>query len=462
MCCTKTLSFCCLILAFGLACCKKANPVPPPPVPPGDSTVVVPPKLHMSLSYLLRQSTITGGQRTNYELLVSESGGKILFDSVTDYNKTINADLQTGATLVDVSVIYRFNLSAGGQITVNTYKSVDLAHWKNVPLSDSVPGAVYPVVTGTATLRLTNIAVPPAFYWQFMSNTDPGPVASPEGISYSNDLTVTYPYEQDKYAYIAFPYNGLYKLHKIQGINDSVDLSRLDTAEKVSFIWPALYNINTLLYGYLDSTDLSKPLLLAPGHGDYTHNYSYETMYPRHKEFQKFDLALTGNPAQFDPSLILQAGVSWYNLDTIPVNIPFPDQSYFSVNHKSPDSFAVSFLKQKPTYYTFSSSFGTGGADNFLLTVPGDSTVLNPKKALMVSLQGKLLKGVGPAMFINGFTFIMDDDPTYKTFLNKQADVVLANKRPLSNQVRLAVGLGGLGGPQTENFLKLSSMAPRK
>jgi hypothetical protein len=37
------------------------------------------------------------------------------------------------------------------------------------------------------------------------------------------------------------PYNGLYKLHKIQGVNDSVNLSQLDTAIKLTFNWPTEY-----------------------------------------------------------------------------------------------------------------------------------------------------------------------------------------------------------------------------
>ena len=458
----KLLSFLCLALSFCLVFCKKdtTTAVTPPPNKPSTDTIVVPPKLHMNLSYLLRQSTITGNLRTNYELLVSESGGKILFDTVTDYNKMITGDLQTSAKLVDVSVIYPYNFSPGQvQFFAYTYKYVDLANWKNVPLSDSVPGVVYPVVTGTATLKLMNVGTPTPFYWQFMSNTDPGPIASPEGISYSNQLVVTYPYQHDEYAYLAFPYAGLYKLHKILGTNDSVDLSTLDTAVKLSFNWPSQYNINTLIYGYLDSNDLSKSLLLAPGHGDYTHNFAFEAMYPGKKYFQKYDLVLKGNPAVFNQSLTQNAGIRWSYLDTIALNIPFPDESYYSINSKTPDSFSVNFPREKPTYYTFSSMFG--GANNFLLTVPADSTVLHPRVALKVLLQGKLLKGLGSLMFVNGFTFAIDDDPNYQSYMTKEADATRANKRPLSNQKTLAVGVGGLGGAETRYFFQQPAIPSR-
>jgi hypothetical protein len=234
----------------------------------------------MSLSYLLQQATIVSDFRSNYELLISEPGGKILFDTVTNYNQTITSDLTTLATLVDVSVIYPYNFAPGqAQYIVNTYKGVNLASWTSIPLSDSVPGAVYPVANGNATLELENLGAVTGALWQFMCNDNNDTTHSPQGVVSSNDMTITYPNEGDQYAYIAFPYNGLYKLHKIQGQNDSVDMSQLDTANLLSFTWPAEYNLNVLLYGYIDSTDLSNRLLLAPGHGDYSHNYTYEAMY---------------------------------------------------------------------------------------------------------------------------------------------------------------------------------------
>src|SRR3984957_15393613 len=271
---TKPLS-CCLALAMLFVCCQKEPTKTPSGVQSDSTTSTPPPKLHMSLSYLLKQATIVSDFRSNYELLISEPGGKILFDTVKNYNQIITTDLQTSATLVDVSVIYPYNYAPGqAQYFAYTYKGVNLAGWKNIPLSDSVPGMVYPIANGNATLALTNIAVPPAFLWQFMSNDNNDTTHSPQGVSYTDNLTVTYPNEGDQYAYIAFPYNGLYKLHKIGGVNDSVDLSQLDTAITLSFTWSTEYDLNILLYDYMDSANLSNRLLLAPGHGDYTQAYT--------------------------------------------------------------------------------------------------------------------------------------------------------------------------------------------
>lgn len=442
------------ILAIFVFSCKKE------PAVSGKSPTQTP-KLHMSLSYLIRKFTIDSTRRTNYELFINEPGGKVLLDSLVDYNRTITADLATSAKFLDVTVIYSSSpLGGTPQFGVYTYKTVDLAQWKNIPLSDSVPGQLYPVVTGTATMQLKNVGAPAPFYWQFMSNEDPGPSSSPEGVSYSNSFAVSYPWEHDDYAYIALPYNGLYKLHKINGQNDTVDLSLPDTAKTVSFNWPSQYDIVTKLYGYTDTTNRNKSLLLAPGHGQYTHSYAYETMYPANKSlFQKYDLLLTGNPNNVGQGVPLQAGIRWTWLDTIPVNVPFLDESYFTVNYKTPDSFSVSFPKGKPTSYSFSGSFGIG--HNFLLTVPGDSTVLDPEIMLARLVQGKLLKGIGPAMFINGFIMVIDDDPNYQSYMIKQGDVTAANKRPMSNQKTLSVGLGYQGGAEVTKFFQRISTSKR-
>jgi hypothetical protein len=447
-------------MSFFLVCCNKTKVSPTGGGSTTDSTTGTALSLHMNLSLLFRQATIDTNHLTNYELIISDSGTKVLYDTMVNFNVPVSATLPTTASLVDVSVIYLNNPTGGPQYyTVNTYKSVNLATWKNLPLSDSAIGVSSPVVTGTGTVTYYNIGLG-SYLWQFMSNTNNSPTTSPQDVSNSSQVVVTYPYEGDPYAYMAFPYNGLYNLHKIQGMNDSVDLTTLDTAVEVSFNWPSQYNINVLLYGYMDSTNLSQPLLLAPGHGDYTHNYTYEAMYPSKHEFQKYDLVLTGNPAVFDPSLILQAGIRWTNLSAIPTNIPFPDQTYFTVNTSTPDSFSVGFPLVKPTYYTLYTQFGNGSS-GFSITASGDSTTLDPEKTLVMLTRGKLLTGQNPAMFINGFLMVLDQQPNYQTYMTTQADASKAYALPLSNEASLGVGLGGNGGAFSTKFSRKLSMPSR-
>jgi hypothetical protein len=423
----------------------------------------------MSISYLLKKHTIDSTYRTNYELYVSEAGGKVVLDTVVDYNKTITADLVTSAKYLDVSIIYSmYPAGANPFFMINSYKSIDLAQWKNIPLSDSVPGQAYPMITGTAAMQLKNVGTPAPFYWQFMCNDDPGEAFfqptilgfTPEGVSYTSDLSINYTWEQDAYAYIAFPYAARYKLHKINGPTDTVDCSQLDTARTVSFNWAPQYDILPRLFGYMDTTNRDKSLLLAPGHGQYTHAYSYETMYPAKKGvFQKYDLLLTGYPNASGPGGVpVQAGIRWTWLDTIPVVVPFLDATYYTVKSQTPDSFSVSWPKTKPTFYTLSTSFNIG---EFLLTASADTTVLDPERMLVRLEQGKLLKGASAPMFINGFTMNIDDNPDYQSYMIKEGDVTAANKRPMSNQSVLAVALGYQGGTFTTKFFQRSTMMKR-
>ncbi len=62
----------------------------------------------------------------------------------------------------------------------------------------------------------------------------------------------------------------------------------------------------------------------------------------------------------------MQATIRWTDLNTIPLNIPVPDQTYFTVNSSTPDNFSVGFPLVKPTYYMLATQFGTGS--NFNIT----------------------------------------------------------------------------------------------
>ena len=79
---------------------------------------------------------------------------------------------------------------------------------------------------------------------------------------------------------------------------------------------------------------------------------------------------------------------------------------------------------------------------------------MDPEVLLARLQKGKLLKGANPAMFINGFLMTIDDDPNYQSYMTKQGDVTAANKRPMSNQKTLSVGLGYQGGPAVTKFFQ--------
>jgi hypothetical protein len=66
--------------------------------------------------------------------------------------------------------------------------------------------------------------------------------------------------------------------------------------------------------------------------------------------------------------------------------------------------------------------------------VPGDSTVLDPEKALAIPMQSKFLKGDNPAMFVNGFSMAIDDlnqaiEHIFSGFLVRRADRISSQLR---------------------------------
>ncbi len=125
----KPLSFLSLIMSFCLVCCNKTKVSPTGGGSSTDSTTGTTLGLHMNLSLLFKQATIDTNHLTNYELFVSDPAGKMLYDTLANFNVQFSATLQTTASLVDVSIIY-LNSPDGGTpyYTVNTYKSVKSGH----------------------------------------------------------------------------------------------------------------------------------------------------------------------------------------------------------------------------------------------------------------------------------------------------------------------------------------------
>jgi hypothetical protein len=67
------------------------------------------------------------------ELIVSDSGGKVLVDTVFPNNGTFSATLHTNDTLVDVTTISTVGgFGAQPDYFVFTYKVVNLARWQTV------------------------------------------------------------------------------------------------------------------------------------------------------------------------------------------------------------------------------------------------------------------------------------------------------------------------------------------
>jgi hypothetical protein len=207
---------------------------------------------------------------TAEELIVSDSGGKVLLDTVFLNNGTFSTTLHTSDTLVDVTLIGRVDGFGGPpDYLVSTYKAVNLARWQtDLPGNYVVPLGTLPAHT---TANLTYINAPfistyltdPYFYLTILFSDmplydvdqtfkyDPGVNNGPATISYQynqygNDLD-----------YILFESSGQYKFHTHVTDNDTVDLTEMDTAVIVTFSRPAEYAkiVSCSLVGYWDTTN---------------------------------------------------------------------------------------------------------------------------------------------------------------------------------------------------------------
>src|SRR5580658_1826430 len=111
-----------LILLALLSSCHKDNSPKPPvtTVPPNDSTAIGTMKINLALP--------SGSNIANSELIISETSGKVLLDTVAAQGTTIIATLQTNATLVDLTYV-AFQQIDSNRYTINSYKAVNPSIW---------------------------------------------------------------------------------------------------------------------------------------------------------------------------------------------------------------------------------------------------------------------------------------------------------------------------------------------
>jgi hypothetical protein len=111
----KTLLTLSALLLLAVSCKKSESPQSTAQPPTG--------KLSIALSY--PYSSTQPAQ--DFELIISEPGGKVLLDTIAPENTTIEATLQTNAMLVDVTTLAQ---DADTNLTVMTYKGVNPASWQ--------------------------------------------------------------------------------------------------------------------------------------------------------------------------------------------------------------------------------------------------------------------------------------------------------------------------------------------
>ena len=332
--------------------------------------------------------TVTGTMKINLanapttsgeEVIISESGGAILLDTMSPFNGSLVAPLKTNQTLVNFTIIDTpFNTQVDYRIT--TYMSVNPSLWATIDqgsyfapsnLSVGSPGAVYyeniPNVSYNNFLFDDNYSYDPA---------EDLPITS-QGSGYLglNCLKTV----NSSYLYLLFPDSRVYNIHLSQSLDDTVDLSHIDTAVTMNYAVPPPYTLtSTYLTGIMDTTNYNRSLLLylyplTPG--------LPEIEYPA-KGVQKYELNVLADYGN-------NGSASYYSYaNTIPSTLPFPAEPAFTLTSPLYSNFSVQFNGEKPLFYQ---SIWENTTIYWNLYSSPDSATITPQH-LLTSLHSKMLQ----------------------------------------------------------------------
>ena len=398
-----------LTLTLFLSSCGKHNGVPP---------IVDPPQL-ATININLATTPLAAG---SFEVIISESGGKVLLDTIGPVNNSLVAALHTNQKLLDYTLI-AYN-STASQYTIITYKAVDLSNWTLLRQADYAAPIPLPSSSRQASILYTHAPLNQgsAYLNDYVWSGGFSQISAPPdsyGFTYTQNGT-------NNYLYLLFWGSGLYNFHIPKGLTDTVDLSHMDTAVTINFKVPTGYTVtNSFLTGIMDTTDFGKSLLLY-NYNNILYPGQPDMEYPR-KLVQKYE------PAVYADNGAGGNNFAYYSYgDSIPATLPVPNLSEaYTISSSKNTDFSVKFGSANPSYY---SSYWKGTAINWTLNSPPDSVTLNPV-GLLTSLNSKLLKGQNlSGLAASGFQYESAQGFKYQDFFSyvHNADMLKTRRVPVS------------------------------
>jgi hypothetical protein len=402
-------SFFLLIVIF--FSCKKDHTPPPPPVIVYDSQHI---SLNFPASQIYQQSNPYPSY-SSYELIISETGGRVVLDTITSFNAPVVTWLKTNQSLLDVTTVR--NWATTGAYLIHSYKAIDLSGWVNIPDNDSAQPlsggtTLPPPVTGLMTYAHVN--VPYGSYYNVLAGGR-ADVRQSNGTAF---MWGGYNASPGDYAYLIFPTLGLFNVHRIVGSTDTVDLSRPDTCATVTFNRSSLYKTSGFtIAGYPDSTDLLHTVQLtyysALGAAI---NDAGNMVYPGKKSFQKYTFSYFVSDGVNNN----YASVNLPFVDRIPDVVSAPDPSWYTISLSSDTVVTTNFTGHTPTYYNVTTHMGS---NQFTLTVRGDSTLVRPVD-FYASLNSKWLAGQNyHTMVMDNIYLLTDEEPDYQIYWKKHTSI---------------------------------------
>ena len=413
------LIHCLAVASFAIGSCTKPNSPGPTPTSPStpDTTKSTTPARPVDslLAIHLTNPDTSGEYGANFELIISETAGKVLLDTVAAFNTNIVATLKTTEPRVNVTTIEHYLQNNNYDVYVR--RSVKPALWTNLasPIVNSTPNPfpsniVYTNVPAAAdTINIDFSALGASYY--FSRTYDAG----------QHRLWIGYTGRSGaNYAYLQVPNLGLFSFQPIQTANDTVSLTHMDTTIKARLTKGAPTQLVVcFLSGYMDTTDMTKYLELYR----WKYRLSADSIqYPSKSvvPVQKYFLYASSMSAIRNESYDYMA----YS-DTVPTTLPYPGTLIYVINSRLNTNFSISFL-QKPTRYT--TAWATGNI-RMEVDAPPDSTTLNALD-LANSLNSKMLRGgqFGGLQFVGAFEYTMVPGVDYDSWSAHQSDSMQALK----------------------------------
>jgi hypothetical protein len=354
----------CVVLS---SCHKdKSNPTLPPTPPATTDTVGT-----MKVSLFLPYTTL------NCELIISESNGKVLLDTIAPGQTTVNASLRTNATLVDLSMISQYQPPI---YTIYTYKGVNPSGWKTA-VAGSIPEiSVKPLTLVPADILFTHIPSTDRIQFsQFVGST-----FSYNYSAHFDSVDIGYGQVPGNTSFLLIPDNSVYVVYKPRGVRDTVDCSTIgyDTATTASFPASTNYGLQTLdLLGITDTTNTATVAYLYNYFGS---GLSQQIMYPSRTKMQAYILS-----AKFITQATNESYAIYNYGSTVNTAINYPPASAYSINSAQTNKFSVTFNTAKPTYYTLAL---TNSNIRWNFFASPDSSTVNPI-GLLTAQNSKLLQG---------------------------------------------------------------------
>jgi len=405
----------CLVLTFFVLSCKKNNAPPSNGGSPGKTTTLTD-SIVVSLVF---QTAAT--EPYDYELIISEPGGKVLLDTQSAFNTTVNATLYTAQPLLDLTTIRKLTDSF---MTVYTYKGVSPAQWHSLQLymfySAGNEGNTTP-----ATITYTNMPSlspsNPAINFMF---GDPLPLSYTGGDA-NNTLTLNYDMAAGKYAYLLLPTQGLYNLHIPASTQDTVAISQTDTTTSLSYTLPTGYSfVSSTLVGIQDTTDNTKCLQLT---------YQLLT-FPPGIQLELPPMPFEKYSGEVDASLSSSEGASYtYYGDSLQLTIPYFTPGSYTLNSTDQNNF-------DPVFSTTSTRYMTNWSINPYITFniysSPDSTEHPSALISTIASRSKFLQGISVSnLTLNSFSYYNTDNLSYADYCQKASNYNAATEQPIQKEI---------------------------